>query len=272
MHQLLNKQINGFLNTPPLWQNQQFNIQQFEFPKIILDDFITQPFPPKIRLGHQMEYVFKQLIEHCPEYELLLYNLPIRQDKLTLGEIDFVLKNVKTEALIHIELTYKFYIISTDISEPIHQLLGPNGRDAFFGKVKKIKNEQFQLLHHVEGAKALLDNQIDLSKIVHQTCFKAQLFEPYGSTAINISPFNSDCIVGYWLRFDDFNSEAFENSQFYIPCKSAWVIEPHIDVQWNSYLEILSEINPRMLKERAPMVWMKKTETAFEKFFVVWWE
>jgi hypothetical protein len=141
----------------------------------------------------------------------------------------------------------------------------------FFRKMEKIKKEQFGLLHTEEGAESLSSNAIDHSKITHQTCFKAQLFELYGSSSIHIRPLNKNCVTGYWLRFDDFKSNDFKEYQFYIPFKSQWVIEPHNDVKWLSHFEILMEVNLRILKENAPMVWIKKSETEFEKFFVVWW-
>jgi len=267
----LQKQCVGFLNTPPLWRNEQFGIRQFEFPEVDLVAFQPQAIPERIRLGHQMEYVFKQLIEHRPEYEVLLYNQAVKKGNRTIGEIDFILNDVKNNQLIHIELTYKFYIINPEISEPIHQLMGPNKRDMFFTKMEKIKNMQFQLLHSKEGIKLLYDNTIDIKKVFHQTCYKAQLFEPYKSSPVNLRPLNPECICGYWLRFEDFKSEEFENHQFYIPYKSQWVITPHVGVEWKSHFETLMDINLRMLKENAPMIWAKKSETEFEKFFVVWW-
>ncbi len=266
----LQKQIVGFLNTPPLWVNEQFGIQQFDFPEIKLKQFKAKPIPKKIRLGHQMEYVFNQLIEYCATYQVLLHNLPIRQGKQTLGEIDFILKDVATDKLVHVELTYKFYIINPEITEPIHRLIGPNKRDMFFTKMEKIKNQQFQLLHSKEGSKTLSDNEIDHNEIIHKACYKAQLFVPFGHTT-NIHPLNKDCICGYWLRFDDFNTTPFKAHQFYIPIKSEWVIAPHNKVQWGNHFEMMMEINLRILKENAPMVWMKKSDTDFEKFFVVWW-
>jgi len=89
------KQCIGFLNTPPLWKNQQFGIQQFKFPEIDLNGFVPKAIPSKIRLGHQMEFVFKQLIEYSSDYEIVLHNLPIRSGKQTIGEIDFILEDSK---------------------------------------------------------------------------------------------------------------------------------------------------------------------------------
>lgn len=267
----IQKQITGFLNTPPIWVKAQFGIQQFDFPQVDLSDFSPTPIPQKIRLGHQMEHVCKQLLDHSKNYDVLLHNLPVREGKQTIGEIDFMLKETDSQQVIHVELTYKFYIIDSEISEPIHQLMGPNKRDMFFTKMEKIKNAQFGLLHSQAGSKALAEYNIDHTEIHHQACYKAQLFEPYGSEALHLRPLNSNCIVGYWLRMADLQTDTFKQHKFYIPFKSQWVIAPHAQVEWTSHYETLLEINLRLIKQNAPMVWMKKSETEFEKFFVVWW-
>ncbi|WP_299534175.1 DUF1853 family protein [Ulvibacterium sp.] len=265
------KQFYGFLNTPPLWQNVQFGIQQFTFPKIDLNHFSTQPIPKRIRLGHQMEHVFKQFMAHSDSYEILLHGVPVKRGNRTIGEIDFILMEVQIQKLIHVELTYKFYLIDPEISEPIHRLIGPNRRDMFFTKIEKIKDQQFPLLHSHEGIIALSGKAIDSKKIEHQVCFKAQLFAPYRNTEVHIRPLNQGCIFGYWLRFDDFNTKDFWSNTYYIPFKSEWVVVPHKDVPWSSHHQILMELNLGMLSKNAPMVWMKKPNGQFDKFFVVWW-
>ncbi len=267
----LQQQITGFLNTPPIWVNTQFGMQQFEFPQVNLTSFSPTPIPQKLRLGHQMEYVCKQLLDHFPKYKVLLHNLPIRQGKQTIGEIDFILKDLESKTLIHVELTYKFYIINPEVLEPMHQLMGPNRRDMFFTKMEKIKNRQFELLHSPEGSAALEALEIDHTKIRHQACFKAQLFAPYGSKIRSLRPLNSNCVIGYWLRITELQADAFTSCEFYIPNKSQWVIKPHGNVIWMSHYEALIEINIRLLNQNAPMVWLKKSDTKFEKFFVVWW-
>jgi hypothetical protein len=267
----LKKQTRGFLQALPLWTNTQFGIRQFEFPEIDLTDFQPVPVPQKLRLGHQMEHICRQLLDYCPEYEVLLHNLPVRDGKQTLGEIDFILKEVETQQLIHVELTYKFYIINPEISEPIHQLMGPNKRDMFFTKMEKIKHEQFALLHTATGSKLLAENGLDHRQITHRACYKAQLFEPYLSKPLHLRPLNPNCIMGYWLRLADFQTDSFKEHEYYVPYKNQWVLEPHADVAWMPHFEILLDINLRLLQQNAPLVWMKKNETEFEKFFVVWW-
>lgn len=268
---MIKAQCVGFLNTSPLWENKQFDIQQFEFPSLKLDLFHPQPIPKNIRLGHQMEYVFKQLVEYSEAYEIILQNLQIKQEGRTIGEIDFILKDKRRDQFIHVELTYKFYLIDPEIPEPKHQIIGPNKRDMFFIKMEKIKNNQFPLLHSAEGSKALADKHIDHLKIEHQCCFKGQLFHPYGNSTVDIGHLNKDCLTGYWLRFDDFNQAEFAKAQFYMPTKSEWVIEVNDHVVWKSHSEIMIDINLRLLKERAPMIWLKDSNNEFKKLFVVWW-
>ena len=261
----------GFLNTPPLWKNKQLAIPQFEFPSLELESFQPTAFPSNIRLGHQLEYVFQQLMDYSATYEVLLFNLPIREDKRTLGEIDFILRDTTSDQLIHVDLTYKFYLIDPTIPEPIHRLIGPNKKDQFFDKMEKIKNKQFPLVHTPEGVKALADKQIDHLQVAHQCCFKAQLFSPYEDSTVHIGTLNKDCLAGYWLRLEAFITAEFATAQFYMPPKLEWVIEPNNQVVWKSHVDIMVDIRLHLLEERAPMIWLKKSTTEFEKLFIVWW-
>ncbi|SIR18835.1 hypothetical protein SAMN05421797_107174 [Maribacter ulvicola] len=218
-----------------------------------------------------MEYACKQLLNASKEYEVVLHNVPVRKEKQTIGEIDFILKETAIQQLIHVELTYKFYLIDTAIKNPIHQLIGPNRSDAFYKKLEKIKNNQFSLIHTQIGRSALLMEGIDTTNIKQQVCYKAQLFQPYKNYTLNISPINSHCIVGYWLRMAEFNSTEFIHHKFYIPTKNDWVFNPYLEVAWVSYVVAVIAITERLQNNSAPMVWMKKDDHEFEKFFVVWW-
>ncbi|WP_405414913.1 DUF1853 family protein [Maribacter sp. Asnod1-A12] len=244
---------------------------QFQFPEVAIDSFLPSPIPENLRLGHQMEYVCKQFLDQSDAYDVLVHNLPIRDGKQTIGEIDFILKETATPQLIHVELTYKFYLIDIEIENPIHQLIGPNKSDAFYKKLQKIKNNQFSLIHTEIGRSVLLEKEIDTTNIKQQVCFKAQLFKPYKADSLQLDPFNANCIVGYWLRLKDFKETKFSSFQFYIPTKSEWVFHQFEEVTWVSHDEIVITITERLNNKSAPMVWMKKNNTTFEKFFVVWW-
>lgn len=265
------KQCYGFYHTPPLWPNEEFGIRQFVFPEIDLGKVPLQKLPDNLRLGHQMEAVFEQLISHSKEYGLVVQNLAVEKDKRTLGEIDFILKDLKTGRTVHVELTYKFYLIDPDIPEAIDRLVGPNRRDTFRAKIEKIRDKQFPLLHSKSGVATLSKNHIDPEEIEHQACFKAQLFTPYSDSKADIAPLNKDCIKGYWIRFSDFEKEGFKNYTYYLPRKPEWVVEAHKEVEWSPYPETLREVKLHIQHKNAPMLWLKKSDTEFEKLFVAWW-
>lgn len=271
MKQIKLAQYKGFLNTPPLWKGQQFGLTQFEFLTTGVSIKDLESIPTNIRLGHQMEVVFLELLKQDDNYKVLLYNTPVKRGKQSIGEIDFIVEEGASKKQIHIELTYKFYLIDTNISEPIHQLIGPNRGDMFFTKMEKIKHRQNALLHTSEGIQTLNEYHINHQQIEHQTCYKAQLFTPYGIPKVHIRPLNSDCIIGYWLPFQEFRKAPFTQWKYYMPHKKEWVLTPHLSVKWESHFETLLNVNLRMIKENSPMLWLQKSDGVLEKLFVVWW-
>ncbi|NKI32265.1 DUF1853 family protein [Croceivirga thetidis] len=266
----MNALLNGFYETAPLWKNQQFGLKQFVFPEVDLSN--PEPFelPTNLRLGHQMEHVFKHLVSISSTHEVIFSNLLIEEGKIRVGELDFILKDVLNGMHLHVELAYKFYIINPEISEPIYRLMGPNKRDMFYTKLDKLKEKQLPLLHHESLLPYWKSHDINPFEINQQCCFKAQLFEPYVNKS-SIRPLNGDCIVGNWVRFDEFNSKEFGLAQFYIPHKTEWVLKPHQAVDWKSHFEILMEVNLHMIKENSPMLWIKHASGEMTKLFVVWW-
>lgn len=265
------QQIQGFLKTPPLWKGTLFEVEQFNFPEDILLDFIPQPISESIRLGHQIEQLFVQLLAYSKKYNVVLSNHSVKRHKITIGEIDYIIQNTEDQSLTHVELTYKFYLIDPTIPEPIHQLIGPNRKDSFYEKLQKIKTKQFQLLHTEEAINELKNNTISVKDITSKACFKAQLFISYALRKLPILPFEKKCIVGYWFKFQDFKNSEFISQSYYLPTKQEWLIAPHLQVRWQSYSEILPEICKKHEQLHSPMVWMKNSQNKLTKIFIVWW-
>ncbi len=261
----------GFYQTQPIWINTQFGLTQFEFPEIDINKHVAKPIPERLRIGHKMEYVFEQLLSGSKDWQILTKNLLVDRNKERLGELDFIVHNKIDQKNYHIELAYKFYIINPEITEPIHRLMGPNKKDMFFTKLDKLKNKQFPLLFSKELASQLSELRLIPKEVKQEACFKAQLFAPYENNTTSIRPLNKDCIVGNWIHFDDFNTAAFKQYEYYIPYKQEWVVKPSLERQYSSHYETLLEINLRMLKQNAPMLWLKKADESIEKLFVVWW-
>ncbi len=266
------KHIKGFLNTPPLWKKEQFGLKQFKLPLVDLKEFSPQPIPTNLRLGHQIEYIFKQILEQTARYDVLAHNIQIKKGQQTIGELDFLVEDRFRESKpLHIELTYKFYIIDPSISEPIHRLMGPNRKDMFFTKMEKTRDKQLPLIYTNEGKAALQNITFELDELIQETCYLGQLFIPYKKTVPSIRPLNFDCVKGFWVDFETFSGNDFKSYTFYIPHKYEWLHDPHEDVAWQGHYDIVQEINIRHINHRAPLIWMKDVAGKLSKGFVVWW-
>lgn len=263
------KLFQGFLETQPLWKQEQFGLRQFRIPKIDLNTFTPAPIPAKLRLGHQVELVFLQILENDPNYEVVAHSLQVKRKNTTIGELDFLVRYNKQ--VYHIELSCKFYLIDPEITEPIHRLVGPNRGDMFFTKLDKTKDQQLPLLYSNECLSQLQSLDIDPSAVIQEVCFVAQLFAPISGKIPSIRPLNKQCIAGSWMRIQDFEGAAFRNSAYYLPYKSQWIEKPNKEVSWQSHFDALLEINVRHLNKKAPMLWRKMPDGSLDKFFVVWW-
>lgn len=263
--------FNAFLQTPPLWYGNYDGLVQFDFPTIDLKDFQSEPVPENLRLGHQMEHVFHQLVSHSSRYRINAYNIPIRREKISLGEIDFILEDKAQNKQLHVELTYKFYVLDPVFPELLHQLVGPNRKDTFHAKKEKIKNRQIPLLQSVEGDRVLRGLDIDYKGLEHQVCFKAQVFIPLDYKKLSFSPFNNQCVAGYWMGKDAFLSFIGIKDNLYIPQKKEWPQVPTPNLEWKPSQELIVDIDSHLSNKNSPMVWVKKSNRELIKVFVVWW-
>ena len=262
----------GFIQTQPLWKGDFFGLKQFKLPETDLSTLEKNPIPTNLRLGHRVEHVFAQLINHSDQYDLIAHNLQVQKEKITLGELDFILRERNTHKLLHIELSYKFYILDPSLETPIHRAMGPNRKDQFFAKMNKTKEKQLPIIYTKEGRQALAPYNIEAEDLSQQVCFLGQLFVPFKETEMSFDPFPLDCVVGYWLGLKEFSSSNFEAMTYYMPQKSEWLHQPHEKVAWCTHDEIVLLISEQHQEERAPMIWVRLKNNQYQKCFVVWWD
>lgn len=102
--------------------------------------------PSLTRLGFYAEALLEYFLTHGPNARLIAANIPLRTAGLTLGEVDFLLQNVRGERL-HWELAVKFYL---HIGEgggaaALARYVGPNLQDRFDLKHARLLNHQLGL-------------------------------------------------------------------------------------------------------------------------------
>ena len=146
------QQFSGFLKTPPLWLNNKI----FKFPQLLLkeielpENFPLPQIPSNLVLGKRIERFFEIYIRCFSEEEVLAENIQIFSGKTTLGELDFILKNKKTQRISHIEVVYKFYIYYPSFENEMERWIGPNRRDSLIKKIARLESRQFPLLFQKE--------------------------------------------------------------------------------------------------------------------------
>ena len=228
-------------------------------------------------LGIQAEACFEAYLKHSKNYKLLTANLQIhtstslsnRKEKETIGELDYIVRKLKTNEVVHIELACKFYLYDVDagVSEE-EKWIGPNRKDSLHEKLEKIKLKQFPLINTRETIQKLKSLDIELPTS-QELCLKAFLFIPK-KMDINIFPDNyKNCIVGHWIKQVDFINED-GNALYAIPDKKEWLFPYEQITNWLSISEIELEIQKQILDRKSPLIY-KKISNEIERFFVVWW-
>jgi len=261
-------QYEGFLNTPNLWKTNPFQgLYQFEIPPVVITSY-DEIIPSKIRLGKLVErFVYHEFHLH-KSIHIIAENLQVIEEKLTLGEIDCLLRYLND--LIHLEISYKFYLYDKKSGDSeIDRWIGPNRKDSLAQKISKIKNKQFPILFHKETHRILNKLDIRVSEINQMVYFKAQLFVPFPIKTVELPEVNNECIKGFYLRKSELNQ--FNDYVFHIPSKMDWLIDVNDQVGWINYKEFSTSLRDHLENERSPLCWLKDSKGNIRKFFVVWW-
>lgn len=268
--QNLQQQYRGFINTPQLWFGQYESLTQFELPELQTDSYAGEPIQDNLFLGKRSERFLENLLQQCSRYEVVASNLQIKDGKNTIGEIDFIVKDIKTNTLIHLEQVCKFYLYDSAFNTEPEQWIGPNRKDSFRQKLDKLKAHQLPLIHQPETQRALKAYNINAADCVQQVCFMAHCFVPFSLNNKTRFTINPKSVSGSYMSlktFKDFYSEAYA---FAIPKKTDWCVSPKYHKEWLSKAEAILTIETHLKENRAPLIWVKHKDT-FSKVFVVWW-
>lgn len=271
------QQLQGFLSTPPLWKKSEiFKLKQFAIPKVNFQsppDFAEQlpSLHTNYVLGKRIESFYSLVLEKSDTYKILAQGLQIFEDKVTLGELDFLLGTKEGEEVIHLEVVYKFYIYDPALEGELNRWIGPNRKDTLLKKLHKLEQKQFPLLFHKETRRELEELGIEGKPVQQQVSFLAHLFLPRKISKKDLPLINNECIAGTWIHKKDFTREGYGNKEFHIPVKQDWAIDPSCNQTWSSFETIEGQIEGSVARERSPLVWMRSKNGTFERFFVVWW-
>ena len=261
--------LNSFITAPDLKINsEEYPFECFDFQEEIITGSEFQ-FPTNSIIGLQAEACFEAYIIHSRRYKLLSSNLQIPGKKETLGELDYIVQNLKTKEIVHIELACKFYLYDKNIiTTEESKWIGPNRKDSLYDKLQKIRSKQFPLITANETIEKLESLGINIPTR-QELCLKAYLFVPKEIDINSFSKKYQDCIVGHWMRQSDFVEEDAD-FKYAIPNKKEWILPYDYIITWLSFDEIQSEVNKQIQNQKSLLIY-KSTSKIIERFFVVWW-
>jgi uncharacterized protein len=153
--------------------------------------------PSLTRLGFYAEALLEYFLTHGPHARLIAANIPLRTAERTLGEVDFLLENMRGERL-HWELAVKFYlhIGESDRAATLARYVGPNLQDRFDLKHTRLLNHQLGLSARDEFASLGFEGPWRAELFV-----KGRLFYRDGDSGLALnaaSELGRDHLRGWW--------------------------------------------------------------------------
>ncbi len=272
----VNDQYLGFLSSTSLRKVESilqlliFNFEELSKNSVSID-ISDIDIPDNEVLGKRVERFFENCIIDSKQYHLICKNKQIFKDKITIGELDFIIQDLIHKKTIHVELVYKFYLYDPKIKTEIDRWVGPNRKDSLPLKIEKLKKHQFPLLYREETLPILEELKLNPNEIIQEVCYLGNLFIPkFHKEEIEISSIKN-CIKGYWILQNEFTLEEYGNSLFFIPNKQDWIVDPKLNKVWLSYQEILPIVRESLIQKKSPLLWVKRNEDSYECLFIVWW-
>lgn len=157
--------------------------------------------PPR-RLGHYFENLYECLLNDLLGWEILLRNQPVRNNGITLGELDFIVRNPTDQMVEHHEIAVKFYLGYPDSDQTEPLWYGPNSKDRLDLKTARLLSHQSRLTEKPE-TRALL-HSLNIPPPARTRIFMpGYLFYPAHQQLPSPGQVPLDHLRGEWLYIDD---------------------------------------------------------------------
>ncbi len=177
------------------------------------------------RLGFYFEGLIAfWLSEISPNFMLLARNIQLNEiagdtQSRTIGEVDFIIKEVESGKLIHLEVAVKFYLGTPPYEDP-YRWFGTNTHDQLGKKIEHLQHHQTQLLlKHPQ--------QVDFTIDERHCLLKGRLFYPFAtdqSKPLEPKGVADTHLRGCYYQHADSNDSNFFNK--IVPLeKSEWLAE-----------------------------------------------
>ncbi len=153
------------------------------------------------RLGVYYEGLWQFALHQAPGIDVLAANLPIRQGRQTLGELDVLLRD--RDGVHHLELAIKFYLgPTTGDGHEAQRWLGPGCHDRLGSKLDHLIGHQLPMASRPESRVAL--EALGIGAVRSHLWLGGYLFYPWPGQASPPTGSHPAHLKGHWVRRDDF--------------------------------------------------------------------
>ena len=212
---LLKSLCDGPLLVGNLPEGDCFPYEKLELPNE------SEPLNFRQKLGHLYEDVLALLLGSSPQFDVLAKNLQLRQDAhTTVGELDFLVRDLTDGQLIHLELATKFYL-AVETKNGL-ELPGPDARDNYFRKLQRLREHQLVLTKKYR--ECLPEEYREESIVVQQLIYGCLFNHVYAEGKTQPEFINSRCRQGRWLSIDQCAEFFSKDAEFRLIPKFLWPV------------------------------------------------
>jgi len=193
-------------------------------------------------LGKYAEDLMLFYFQSDPRYNLLVHNLQLIEDQRTVGELDFLLENLRTGKFIHLEFAIKFYLKVEINGKTV--FLGPSTKDWMQRKVNKLVSTQCQ---NARTYSHLLPLSIKNQEFEPKLLLKGALFYPIEDWE---NKQEKKINEGWWCTVDMVAQTFIDNCNYYLITKKEEWIFPFRRSQQLLDFQVLSSHSKVLLESR----------------------
>lgn len=216
-----------------------------EKPKVIEDHFVNSE---KLLLGKRFEKFISFWFEQSPLFDLLLHSVQVKGPKRTIGEIDFVIRDLLREQVLHLEVACKFYLCYRNSSAWDHWI-GPNGKDSLKLKMDKLQ-KQLSIFDREEARLILQDRLIPSPQPT--LLMKGYFFHHFKAIAQHKNPkySSSNYPSGWYAHISELGQFPGDKGKWIILQKYSWLSPVHKYEDYEVYpaKNLLDELRERFKK------------------------
>ncbi|WP_046078605.1 DUF1853 family protein [Halomonas sp. HG01] len=180
------------------------------------------------RMGHYHERLWQFLLDTAPNTRLLAHNLPVLQERRTLGELDLIYAESPDPVPVHLEVAIKYYLGLTEgpgADDDQARWVGPGGLDSLALKRHHLEHHQLPLAQRPLARQALAERLgAPVPGLRQRLAMPGVLFHPWQTPLPSPRQATPDHLRGQWLHWHDWPAWCERLPENAL---GAWLCKPH---------------------------------------------